>query len=715
MAKQILSKEDFVRIFNEELRKNKNLTYSQLLKIINKKYTTREGKPFTVQILADRARDAGLSGKLKATNKPLTINEIKKLSSKENIKLYNKGDISLDTFRQRAIDRGVAARRSPEQKAKRAKAQRERERRALKTEEGRARIKANRIRAKAKEYKLKGMDPPATTATEALWKDIVKTARENPGNGRFSIASGLKKSMDRENFFSDNIKIKDSITGKTFTFGKDIASKGDKLKNFINKNAGSFDVVNFQEVVKPYQQKKFIDSIPGLRNLINSQLIPGYNPGQAQNAFTVQHNLGRQRNPLKVSLAFLNDNVKEFRVKDAFERIYNNAKDPKTGTIKVTQKVKDAFKEYAKGISELDTVSAPSGATRGNRTFGQSLSLEEMLRKTKSEGTVLPRGVLKKVKDFESLLLDYAKTNKGNVCQLFLNKGGRVGFANGGAGCVTEVNEALKNDPKKLAQDINKTEGIANKVKNTGTKFLTALKENPNLLKGGLPGKIALGLGTVAAGVGAGALVKQFRNDDPSTYLTNDSQMEGMIIADVEQKGEEVDDNILLDNQFKLELAAAAGLTAPIAKGVYKTARGVGEAGPLPEGVGRTRAALGLSKGVLGKGLWALGAPIVALPSTVGYVAQDIRAGKDAEEIATNPLTYLSAAFMNPAVKALGKAGASRGLLGIASLGLAGTAAGAVALPAISIGAGLATLGTLGYQGYKLFTGKDRSDEDFFR
>ena len=282
--------------------------------------------------------------------------------------------------------------------------------------------------------------------------------------------------------------------------------------------------------------------------------------------------------------------------------------------------------------------------------------------------------------------------------------------------CVDAVNDALEKDPKRLAQEINRSNegGTFNKIKNSSTKFLTALKENPNLLRGGLPGKIALGLGTVAAGVGAGALVKQFRNDDPSTYLTNDSQMEGMIISDVEDKGKEVDDNILLDNQFKLELAGAAGLTAPIAKGVYQTARGVGEAGPLPEGVGRTRAALGLSKGVLGKGLWALGTPIVALPSTVGYVAQDIRAGKDAEEIATNPLNYLGAAFMNPAVKALGRAGASRGLLGIASLGLAGTAA-APLLPALSIGAGLAALGTLGYQGYKAVTGRNRSDEDFFR
>jgi hypothetical protein len=256
--------------------------------------------------------------------------------------------------------------------------------------------------------------------------------------------------------------------------------------------------------------------------------------------------------------------------------------------------------------------------------------------------------------------------------------------------------------------------GAFNKIKNSSTKFLTAIKENPNILKGRFGVLAALGVGTVAAGAGAGALVKQFRNDDPSTYLTNEGQMEGMIISDVEDRGEYVENNLLLDNQFKVELAGAAALTAPIAGKVYRTARGVGETGPLPEGVGRTRAALGLSKGVLGKGLWALGAPIVALPSTVGYIAQDVRAGKDAEEIATNPLNYLGAAFMNPAVKALGKAGASRGLLGIASLGLAGTAA-APLLPALSIGAGLATLGTLGYQGYKLFTGKDRADEDFFR
>ena len=328
-----------------------------------------------------------------------------------------------------------------------------------------------------------------------------------------------------------------------------------------------------------------------------------------------------------------------------------------------------------------------------------------------AERAKLNRVDVEKMALFIDDALANAKAN-GPICSVVQKKqsGGPV------VSCVDAVKDEIKKDPKKLAQKINRSDagGAFNKIKNSSTKFLIALKENPNLLKGGLPGKIALGLGTVAAGVGAGALVKQFKSDDPSTYLTDKGQMEGMLIADVEQLGEGVEDNIFLDNQFKIEAAAAAGLTAPIAGKVYRTARGVGETGPLPDGVGRTRAALGLGKGVLGKGLWALGAPAIAIPSTIGYIAQDVRAGKDAEEIATNPLNYLGAAFMNPAVKALGKAGASRALLGIASLGLAGTA-GAAALPVISIGAGLATLGTLGYQGYKLFTGRNRSDEDFFK
>ncbi len=379
--------------------------------------------------------------------------------------------------------------------------------------------------------------------------------------------------------------------------------------------------------------------------------------------------------------------------------------------------------------TQIDQLNLPD--IKIGKTIDPKIYSPATLKRYKEAGLNIPqfakdRGFyvdVKKAKPFwesnvKNTLVELAKNNTGNVCNIFKGKiafsadGGRIGFS---GGCASEMADALQKDAKGTLQSVNKTDGIVPKAKNAATKFLTAIKENPNIFKSRFGTLAAAGVGAVAAGVGTGALVKQFRNDDPSTYLTNDSQMEGMIVSDVEQKGKEVDDNILLDNQFKLELAGAAGLTAPIAKGVYQTARGVGEAGPLPKGSGRIMSAIGLNKGVLGKGLWALGAPAIAVPATLGYIAQDVRAGKDAEEIATNPLNYLGAAFMNPAVKALGKAGASRGLLGLASLGLAGTAVGAVALPAISIGAGLATLGTLGYQGYKLFTGKDKSDEDFFR
>jgi len=673
MAKTTLTKEKFIEILTQYKGQK---TFSELAEILNKNYTTKDGRPFTATIIADRARDAGLVGFSKITNKPLTVKEIKKLSSKENIKLYNKGEISLDTFRQRAIDKASAARRTPEQKAIRAARQLKKYKQDIKTEEGRARIKANRVKAKAKEYILKGMDPPATTATEALWKDIVKTARENPGNGRFSIASGLKKSMDRANFFSDNIKIKDSVTGKTFTFGKDIGSKGNQLKNFINKNAGSFDVANFQEVVKPYQQKKFIDSIPNLRNSINSQLIPGYNPGQSQNAFTVQHNLGRQRNPLKVSLAFLDDNVREFKIKDAFERIYDSAKDPKTGTIKVTQKVKDAFKEYKSGISELDTVSSPLAATRGNRTFGQSLSLEEMLRKTKSQGTVLPKGVLKKVNNFESLLLDYAKTNKGNVCQLFLNKGGRIGFANGGAGCVAEVSEALKTNPEKLAQDISKTEGIASKVKSAATGFL-------GFLKG--PGPKTFGIG---AGVGAAVgLVKLFRNDDPSTYLSNEDQQKSMLVDMATQPvSVNIDRPAILDYQLPALGATIAGSTIAAAPSTIKASKS------RALGIEKKRGTPGIAKTglrVLGRGLGVAASPALLAPFAAGDIASQVAAGDSPMDIATDPLNYLYPAFadqtpkltrgLNPTVRKIARLGLPRiALKGLSRAGIGGFAASAM-------------------------------------
>ena len=40
-------------------------------------------------------------------------------------------------------------------------------------------------------------------------------------------------------------------------------------------------------------------------------------------------------------------------------------------------------------------------------------------------------------------------------------------------------------------------------------------------------------------------LVKQFRNDDPTTYLTDEDQMKGMLIATLEDQPLAVDKEIL--------------------------------------------------------------------------------------------------------------------------------------------------------------------------
>jgi len=424
--------------------------------------------------------------------------------------------------------------------------------------------------------------------------------------------------------------------------------------------------------------------------------------------------------------------------------------------------------EIGKALDQQQNLSKNFGKyAKANPTLFTEAGFSENAYKKLVEKGVPDLGL--KQESLKRLVVQLGKTNADNICDLVAMKaanGGRIGFAKGG-NCAGQIADAFDENPQKFAQTVNKTEGLAPRLKNMATGFLTALKA-----PGGFRGKVALGAGAVIGGFGAGALVKQFRNDDPSTYLNNEGQMEGMLISDVEEAGSRVENNPILNNQFKLEALAAAGITAPIAKGVYNTqrfgtpqlletpmeldqemktlkktirqithpggkkAKRIGAAAqetirmarqrmaelnkyivettdPLvSSGKGPIRSALGLS-GVLGKGLWAFTSPIVALPSTAMYIAKDKMEGKSTTDALTNPLTYLGPAFMNQSVKALAKAGASRGLLAIASAGLAGTVA-APLLPAIAIGSGIAAAGSLGYQAYKKFFDKQPTLDNFF-
>ena len=346
--------------------------------------------------------------------------------SRENILKKRAADPELDErLREEAIERANKRRQ-----------------RLLSTEEGRALLKEQSRKQKAKKYLEEGLDPPANSAKEMLWKDTVKTAKEE---SRFNIVSGYKKSMKKDDYYSNKIKIKDSVTGKTFTFNT--------IENFINKNAGSFNIKNFEEVIKPYKQKQFIND-KGLRNILNESLIPNYNPGNPANAFTIQHDFGRNNNPFKVSLAFYDDNTKEYKIRSDFERAWEKSKKSKTPLADR----KKAFNIFKEGISELNIQSAPSMVTR-DRFFGKGLDLTKAIRAGKEAGAKIPRGMLKEALEFDKQMNEVISSLE-NSDQIRLARigcpgkatGGRVGYFEGQnlTACAIKGAERIKNDPINL-------------------------------------------------------------------------------------------------------------------------------------------------------------------------------------------------------------------------------------------------------------------------
>ena len=84
--------------------------------------------------------------------------------------------------------------------------------------------------------------------------------------------------------------------------------------------------------------------------------------------------------------------------------------------------------------------------------------------------------------------------------------------------CIERVNQDPVGNAEKFANQIDNTKGPLSKIKNAASKFLSVAK------KGGRFGAFA------AAGAATAGLVKEFRNDDPSTYLSNEDQQKNMLI-----------------------------------------------------------------------------------------------------------------------------------------------------------------------------------------
>jgi len=220
----------------------------------------------------------------------------------------------------------------------------------------------------------------------------------------------------------------------------------------------------------------------------------------------------------------------------------------------------------------------------------------------------------KEFTNFKKYLTTLASKNTHNICPVVL---GIKGEATGGpAGCAAEMTQALDNDPVGVAtkaKDLKVEGGAVNRIKNAATTFLKFAGK----------GKV-FGI-TAGVGAGAGALVKQFRNDEPDTYLSDENQMKAMLVDTVEE-----------DTLGKAAIGgelAAAGLSVPGSSALYKARRG--------KGFGVARSALG----PVGKAASGFATPLGMALTTPLNVASQIRQGDSLEDIATNPLNYLGPAF----------------------------------------------------------------------
>ena len=269
---------------------------------------------------------------------------------------------------------------------------------------------------------------------------------------------------------------------------------------------------------------------------------------------------------------------------------------------------------------------------------------------------------VKKAKPFwesniRNTIISAAQNNTGNVCNIFAGRvafskdGGRIGFS---GGCADEMAEAMETDRVGTLNKINQTEGILPKFKNAATGFL----KNPSIRTFG-----------IGAGVGAAiGLVKAFRNDDPTSYLSNEDQQKSMLVDMATQPVSlDIERPAILDYQLPAlggTLAASTALAAPSTiKASKSRALGIER---KPKGAIKT----GLR--VLGRGLGVAASPALLAPFALGDIASQISEGDTPEDIATNPFNYLYPAFADQTPKLT--RGLNPTIQKVARLGLRGPA-----------------------------------------
>ena len=264
---------------------------------------------------------------------------------------------------------------------------------------------------------------------------------------------------------------------------------------------------------------------------------------------------------------------------------------------------------------------------------------------------------------------DLTKEEQRYVCGL-LNKGGLAV-----PGCAKAIDE----NPVKFSQIVSEapeTSTAMQKLKAAATGFL----KSPGVKRFTLAG---------AAGAGVQAVVKEFSNDDPTTYLSNEDQQKNMLVDMLTQPiAPDFERPDILDYQLPAVGASIAGATAISAPSTIKASRS--------RGLGVERKGIAKTAGrVLGRGLGVAASPGVLAPLAAMDIASQVAEGDSVSDLATDPLNYLYPAFADQTPKLT--RGLPSALRGIASLCMS-----PAALRVLSRAGILGFGASLGLQGMKL-------------
>ena len=248
--------------------------------------------------------------------------------------------------------------------------------------------------------------------------------------------------------------------------------------------------------------------------------------------------------------------------------------------------------------------------------------------------------------------------------------GGRIELQAGGdlLACPTKK---FQNDPVGFTNKVNQIQQPTSGI----TKFTNAAL---GFLKS--PGVKTFGAGA-AIGTAVG-LVKLFKNDDPTTYLSNEDQQKSMLVDMATQPVSiDMERPAILDYQLPALGATLAASTAAVAPSTIKASKS--------RALGIERKPPGMAKTglrVLGRGLGVAASPAVLAPFAAADIASQIAEGDSPMDIATNPFNYLYPAFADQTPKLtrglpsvarnIARLGLSRAALtGLSRLGIGGFAA----------------------------------------